>query len=91
MKKQVPCQPKLCPHSVVSVGCVLAFGSKLSCALRARRPTHPLPCHQSSRCRQACDKSLLDLGIQTIDLYYQHRVDKKVPIEDTVRAMAVRQ
>jgi aryl-alcohol dehydrogenase-like predicted oxidoreductase len=38
--------------------------------------------------RQACDKSLDDLGIQTIDLYYQHRVDKKVPIEDTVRAMA---
>lgn len=42
-------------------------------------------------CRQACDKSLQDLGIQTIDLYYQHRVDKNVPIEDTVRAMAVRE
>jgi aryl-alcohol dehydrogenase-like predicted oxidoreductase len=38
--------------------------------------------------RQACDASLQRLGVQTIDLYYQHRVDKKVPIEDTVGAMA---
>src|SRR5947199_1399263 len=38
--------------------------------------------------RQACDASLARLGIDTIDLYYQHRVDPKVPIEDTVGAMA---
>jgi aryl-alcohol dehydrogenase-like predicted oxidoreductase len=38
--------------------------------------------------RQACDASLRRLGIDTIDLYYQHRVDKTVPIEDTVGAMA---
>jgi aryl-alcohol dehydrogenase-like predicted oxidoreductase len=37
---------------------------------------------------QACDKSLKRLGIDFIDLYYQHRVDDKVPIEDTVGAMA---
>jgi aryl-alcohol dehydrogenase-like predicted oxidoreductase len=36
----------------------------------------------------ACDASLSRLGIDTIDLYYQHRVDPTVPIEDTVGAMA---
>jgi aryl-alcohol dehydrogenase-like predicted oxidoreductase len=36
----------------------------------------------------ACDASLKRLGIEHIDLYYQHRVDKKVPIEETVGAMA---
>ncbi|MCW2745422.1 MAG: aldo/keto reductase [Mycobacterium sp.] len=36
----------------------------------------------------ACDASLRRLGIDTIDLYYQHRVDPTVPIEDTVGAMA---
>jgi aryl-alcohol dehydrogenase-like predicted oxidoreductase len=36
----------------------------------------------------ACDASLARLGIKTIDLYYQHRVDPQVPIEDTVGAMA---
>ncbi len=38
--------------------------------------------------RQACDASLRRLGVSHIDLYYQHRVDPKVPIEDTVGAMA---
>jgi len=38
--------------------------------------------------RQACDASLARLGVDHIDLYYQHRVDPKVPIEDTVGAMA---
>ncbi|GAB3675648.1 aldo/keto reductase [Angustibacter aerolatus] len=38
--------------------------------------------------RQACDASLQRLGVDHIDLYYQHRVDKKTPIEDTVGAMA---
>src|SRR3954447_13118710 len=38
--------------------------------------------------RQACDASLERLGTDHIDLYYQHRVDKKVPIEETVGTMA---
>ena len=38
--------------------------------------------------RRACDASLHRLGIETIDLYYQHRVDPSVPIEETVGAMA---
>ena len=38
--------------------------------------------------RKACDASLKRLGVDTIDLYYQHRVDPETPIEDTVGAMA---
>ena len=38
--------------------------------------------------RQACDASLARLGVERIDLYYQHRVDPETPIEDTVGAMA---
>jgi aryl-alcohol dehydrogenase-like predicted oxidoreductase len=38
--------------------------------------------------RSACDASLRRLGVEVIDLYYQHRVDPKVPIEETVGAMA---
>jgi aryl-alcohol dehydrogenase-like predicted oxidoreductase len=38
--------------------------------------------------RQACDASLKRLGVDYIDLYYQHRVDKNTPIEETVGAMA---
>ncbi len=41
-----------------------------------------------SNVRKACDGSLRRLGIETIDLYYQHRVDPNVPIEETVGAMA---
>jgi len=38
--------------------------------------------------RGACDASLKRLGVEHIDLYYQHRVDREVPIEETVGAMA---
>jgi aryl-alcohol dehydrogenase-like predicted oxidoreductase len=38
--------------------------------------------------REACDASLRRLGVEVIDLYYQHRVDPNVPIEETVGAMA---
>ena len=38
--------------------------------------------------RQACDASLRRTGLEVIDLYYQHRVDPEVPIEETVGAMA---
>src|SRR5512138_1143607 len=38
--------------------------------------------------RACCDASLKRLGTDTIDLYYQHRVDPKTPIEETVGAMA---
>src|SRR5437764_10799796 len=38
--------------------------------------------------RSACEASLQRLGVETIDLYYQHRVDPRVPIEETVGAMS---
>ncbi|MDP9729243.1 aldo/keto reductase [Alicyclobacillus tolerans] len=38
--------------------------------------------------KEACDASLRRLGVETIDLYYQHRVDPDTPIEETVGAMA---
>jgi aryl-alcohol dehydrogenase-like predicted oxidoreductase len=38
--------------------------------------------------REACDASLKNLGLDVIDLYYLHRIDPEVPIEDTVGAMA---
>ncbi len=38
--------------------------------------------------RDACERSLKRLGIETIDFYYQHRVDPNVPIEETVGAMS---
>lgn len=38
--------------------------------------------------RQCCDESLKRLGVNVIDLYYQHRVDPNTPIEETVGAMA---
>jgi aryl-alcohol dehydrogenase-like predicted oxidoreductase len=38
--------------------------------------------------REACEASLAGLGVEYIDLYYQHRVDPKLPIEETVGAMA---
>jgi aryl-alcohol dehydrogenase-like predicted oxidoreductase len=38
--------------------------------------------------KKACDDSLRRLGVEHIDLYYQHRVDPQVPIEDTVGAMS---
>lgn len=38
--------------------------------------------------RKSCDASLRRLGVDVIDLYYQHRVDTKIPIEETIGAMA---
>src|SRR5213075_2412176 len=38
--------------------------------------------------RSSCEGSLRRLGVETIDLYYQHRVDPNTPIEETVGAMA---
>jgi aryl-alcohol dehydrogenase-like predicted oxidoreductase len=56
-----------------------------------RHPTDPTARTINGRpeyVRAACDASLKRLGIEVIDLYYQHRVDPATPIEDTVGAMA---
>src|SRR5579871_1797615 len=46
-------------------------------------------CGRPEYVREACDASLKRLGVDYIDLYYQHRVDKEVPIDETVDAMAM--
>ena len=60
------------------------FGIKLDPANPAARTISGTPAYVKS----ACDASLARLGIDHIDLYYQHRVDQSVPIEDTIGAMA---
>ena len=56
---------------------------------RAARATAPASASTArpDYVRAACDASLQRLGVDHIDLYYQHRVDKTVPIEETVGAM----
>ena len=58
------------------------FGFKLENGVRGGLDSSP------ANVRRACDGSLRRLGIEQIDLYYQHRVDRNVPIEETVGAVA---
>lgn len=51
-------------------------------------PTHSRISGRPEYVKSACDASLKRLGLDHIDLYYQHRVDPETPIEDTVGAMA---
>ena len=56
-----------------------------------RDPNDPLKRGVNGRpeyVRACCEASLRRLGVETIDLYYQHRIDRDTPIEDTVGAMA---
>lgn len=53
-----------------------------------RKPEGTTVCGTPEYVRQACEASLKRLKVDAIDLYFQHRVDKSVPIEDTVGAMA---
>ncbi len=66
-----------------SVVVATKFGFNIEEASNARRPDS-----SPANVRRACDGSLKRLGIDVIDLYYQHRVDPQVPIEETVGAMA---
>ncbi|NNM84311.1 MAG: aldo/keto reductase [Phycisphaerales bacterium] len=56
--------------------------------VRGNDPKDRSICGKPEYVRQSCEGSLLRLGIDTIDLYYQHRIDTTIPIEDTVGAMA---
>ena len=59
------------------------------CGLVTDAPGHPSGVDGSpAHIRSACDASLRRLGVSSIDLYYLHRVDPNVPIEESVRAMA---
>jgi aryl-alcohol dehydrogenase-like predicted oxidoreductase len=55
---------------------------------RGEKPTDRAINGKPEYVRSACDASLIRLGVDHIDLYYQHRVDPNTPIEDTVGAMA---
>ena len=67
-------------------GVILA--SKFGIVRDATDPSRRGICGRPEYVRSACEASLKRLGVQTIDLYYQHRVDPQVPIEETVGAMA---
>ncbi|MQA26229.1 MAG: aldo/keto reductase [Micromonosporaceae bacterium] len=56
--------------------------------VRDAKPGEPAIRGDADYVRQACDASLRRLGVDHIDLYYQHRVDPNTPIEETVGAMA---
>jgi aryl-alcohol dehydrogenase-like predicted oxidoreductase len=56
--------------------------------VRGEDPTKRSVCGRPDYVRSSCEESLRRLGVDTIDLYYQHRVDPQVPIEETVGAMA---
>ena len=67
------------------------IATKFGIAGAKRRPEGGLELQVNGRpeyVKSACDASLQRLGVDCIDLYYQHRVDSQVPIEDTVGAMA---
>src|SRR5512146_2611433 len=56
--------------------------------VRTADPTYRGLCGRPDYVRQACEASLKRLGVDVIDLYYQHRIDPEVPVEETVGAMA---
>ncbi len=66
-------------QAVVSTKCGSYIDTKLGRSFQDSRP---------ERIRQSCDESLRRLGVDVIDLYYQHRVDSTVPIEESWGAMA---
>ena len=86
------------------VGHLRAGNERTPCGTGDRGPSRSGPaCHQVGNVwrdpdrrvdgrpeyvRTACEASLLRLGVDHIDLYYQHRVDPQVPIEETVGAMS---
>ncbi|GHG74531.1 aldo/keto reductase [Streptomyces griseocarneus] len=64
----------------------VVLATKFGFANRLGEPTRVRG--DAAHVRQACEASLRRLGVDHIDLYYQHRVDPRVPIEETVGAMA---
>ncbi|MFB8274905.1 aldo/keto reductase [Nocardia colli] len=64
----------------------VVLATKFGFANKLGEPTHIRG--DAAYVHQACDASLRRLGVDHIDLYYQHRVDPQVPIEETVGAMA---
>ena len=66
----------------------VVLATKFGIQLRADDPAYRGVSGDPAYVKEACDGSLRRLGVDHIDLYYQHRVDPNVPIEETVGAMA---
>jgi aryl-alcohol dehydrogenase-like predicted oxidoreductase len=64
------------------------IATKFGIVRDASDPSKRGVCGRPDYVRASCDASLRRLGVDTIDLYYQHRVDPETPIEETVGAMA---
>lgn len=65
----------------------VVLATKFGIHLRAEEPMYRGIRGDAAYVRECCDASLRRLGVDHIDLYYQHRVDPNVPIEETVGAM----
>src|SRR3981081_1254968 len=63
------------------------LAEKLGIVRDPKEPTGPGFNGKADYVRKSCEASLRRLGVETIDLYYQHRVDPNTPIEETVGAM----
>jgi aryl-alcohol dehydrogenase-like predicted oxidoreductase len=66
----------------------IVIATKFGIVRKADDPNYWALDSRPERVRASCEGSLKRLGVDCIDLYYQHRVDPKVPIEETVGAMA---
>lgn len=64
------------------------LATKFANVRKKEDPTYWVLSGKPAYVREACDASLKRLGVEHIDLYYQHRVDRETPIEETVGAMA---
>jgi len=84
-----------CGHNEALVGRALAgrragviVGTKFGIVRDPSNPASRGVSGSRNYVKRACEASLRRLGVETIDLYYQHRVDPQTPIEETVGAMA---
>jgi len=66
----------------------VVVASKFGIVRKKEDPAFRGICGRPDYVRQSCEASLKRLGVDVIDLYYIHRVDKTIPIEDTMGAMA---
>lgn len=64
------------------------LATKFGIVRKKEDPLYRELCGKRAYVREQCEKSLQRLGVQTIDLYYQHRMDTNTPIEETIHALA---
>ena len=79
---------RLVGQSLAEVRDQVVIATKFGIVRDPNDPTIRGVCGRPDYVRSACEGSLRRLGVETIDLYYQHRKDPQVPIEETVGAMA---